>query len=101
MIAEEVDNEDVGKQQQKKAAAAKQAQRSTGPVDRTCTTCTGSESDRPPGRPHCLTVIAQLSVGHPVDWWKGSVDRPVDRQSGVGNFLLIQKSVYLRAVVGF
>ena len=62
MIAEEVDDEDEGKQQQKKAAAAEQVQRSTGPVDRTCTTCTGSESGRPPGRPKCLTVSAQLSV---------------------------------------
>ena len=85
MIAEEVDDEDEGKQQQKKAAAAEQAQRSTGPVDRTCTTCTGSESGRPPGRPHCLTIIAQVSVGHPVDRsvdrWKRSVDRPVDRNA--------------------
>ena len=33
----------------------------------------------PPSRPHCLTVIAQVSVGHPVDRavnrWMGSVDR--------------------------
>ena len=49
VIAKEVDDERRRKQQQKKAAAAEQAQRSTGPVDRTCTTCTGSESGRPPG----------------------------------------------------
>ena len=58
---------------------------------------------RPPDRPKCLTVIAQLSVGHSVDRvvdrWKESVDRPVDRQAGAGNFLLIRKSVYLKAVV--
>ena len=85
VIAKEVDDERRRKQQQKKAAAAEQAQRSTGPVDRTCTTCTGSESGRPPDRPHSLTVIAQVSVGHPVDravdWWMGSVDRLVDRNA--------------------
>ena len=89
VIAKEVDDkrtkEEAAAQQQKKAAAAEQAQRSTGPVDRTCTACTGSESGRPPGRPHCLTVIAQVSVGHPVDRavdrWMGSVDRQVDRKA--------------------
>ena len=46
------------------------------------------------------TVSAQLSVGHPgdrpVDRGTRSVDRPVDRQSGSGENLLFQKSVYLR-----
>ena len=81
MIAEEVDDEDVGKQQQKKAATAEQAQRSTDPVDRTCTACTGSEIGRPPGRPKSLTVSTQLSVGHPVDRWKGrSTARSTDKR---------------------
>ena len=46
------------------------------------------------------TVSAQLSVGHPgdrpVDRWKRSVDRPVDRPAGASNFLLFRKAVYLR-----
>ena len=50
VIAKEVDDERRRKQQQKKAAA-EQAQRSTGPVDRTCTTCTGQRAvDRPVDR---------------------------------------------------
>ena len=47
MIAEEVDDEDEVNSSRKIAAAAEQVLRSTGPVDRTCTTCTGSESGRP------------------------------------------------------
>ena len=42
---------DDGRNGGKQTAAAKQVLRSTGPVDRTCTTCTVSESGRPPGRP--------------------------------------------------
>ena len=42
---------DDGRNGRKQAAAAKQVLRSTGSVDRTCTTCTVSESGRPPGRP--------------------------------------------------
>ena len=52
VIAKEVDDERRRKQQQKKiAAAAEQVDRSTGPVDRTCTTCASSRSvDRPVDR---------------------------------------------------
>ena len=110
MIAGEVDDKKV-----KETAAAnssssrKQVERSTGPVDRPQYQKFGRpgrsidvhnvhklELGRLPGRP---TESTQLSVGHPVDRWKGSVDRPVDRQSGAGNILLIQKSVYLKAIL--
>jgi len=63
----------------KEAAAAKQvnSRSSRRSVDR-------------PGRP---TEVTQLSVGRlvdcPVDRRIGSVDRPVDRQSGAGCFFLI------------
>ena len=89
---------DDGRNSRKQAATAEQVQRSTGPVDRTCTACTGSESGRSPGRPKSLTVSTQLSVGHPVDRpvdrWKGSVDRPVDRQAGAGCVSVLETCWY-------
>ena len=70
MIAKEVDDERRRKQQQKKAAAAEHVHS----VHRV--------RERPTARSTaCLTVIVQVSVGHPVDRWMGSVDRPVDRKA--------------------
>ena len=71
VIAKEVDDERRRKQQQKIAAAAGnrlvgRPVRSTGPVDRRAQHAQGQRAvDRPVDR-HCLTVNAQLSVGHPV-----------------------------------
>ena len=63
MIAEEVDDEDEGKQQQKISQQQQvQIGRSTGPVDRHAQHAQGSEAvDRPVDR-NSLTVSAQLSV---------------------------------------
>ena len=64
----------------KQAAAAKQVLRSTGPVDRTCTTCTVSKSGRPDRSTDMTDCKGPNSLlesvdrpGRPVE---GSVDRP-------------------------
>ena len=99
VIAKELDDERRRKQQKKKAAAAEQACRSIGPVDRRAQRAQDQRAvDRPVDR-NTLTVSAQLSVvcGRPAGrpGWM-SVDRPVDRQSGLGEILLFRKPGYLR-----
>ena len=104
VIAKEVDDRQTKEQAAENSSSRKQRWRSIGPVDRPqyqkigrparstdVHNMQGSESGRPPGRPSRLIVSTQLSVGYPVDRsvdpWKGSVDRPVDRQAGRAAFL--------------
>ena len=116
MIAGEVDDKKAKETtaENSSSSSRKQVGQSTGPVDR--------PQHQDFGRPARSTDVhkrAQVGarstarstdwkhptlcwapVDRPVDRWKGSVNRPVDRQAGAGCECRFENLLYLRAVVG-